>query len=361
MGNWGAPGGQDRGAERASGAFSPKSAGRLVALGSAFSHTASRLRNFMSRFGPAIKRALAVAIIVCIGYFFWRTFRRNWASISALELHPNYLFVALSLMIMVVAALCSTLAWHLSVNSLAEGKGHVTFSQSIATVNTSSLTKYVPGKIWAYAFQMYWLTSLGFSKSLVLYVNLVNLAISLVSNVILGLVCWLIASNRFVWLASLALGCLLVVDIACIKFSGPMLNAGVKLLNRIFKRNVSYFRISPKLMLELHGAHLAAAVTSGFSVFLLCFGVGYQVDVHLGFLITAASLIADVAGYLAFMVPGGLGVREGLMYAMLGGVKSGSIGLVLPLAARVASMLADISVGAVALKFLQGWARPRPE
>ena len=313
----------------------------------------------MSRFVPALKRALTVAFIACVAYFFWRAFRRNWATISTLKLHPNYGFVALSLTVMVAAALVATWAWHLSVNSLAESEGRITFSQSIATVNTSSLTKYVPGKIWSYALQMYWLSNLGFSKSLVLYVNLLNMAISLAANVILGLVCWLLASNKYLMFASLALGSLLVLDLVAIQFSGPVLNWGVKLVNRLFKRNVSYFRVAPRLMLELHGVHLLASSLSGFSVFLLCFGVGYQVDAHLGFLVTASSLIADVAGYLAFMVPGGLGVREALMYAMLGGVSSGSIGLVLPLAARVASMLADVAVGAVALKLLQSWAKPK--
>ena len=315
----------------------------------------------MSRFGPAIKRTISVAIIACVGYFFWRTFRQNWSTLSGLELHPRYPFVALALGVVLVSALLLTFAWHLSVNSLSDRGHRIKFSQSIATVNTSSLTKYVPGKIWSYALQMYWLTTLGFSKSLVLYVNLVNLAIALLSNVLLGLVCWLVASDKFVGIASLALAGLLVLDLACIQFSGPVLDAAVKLLNRAFKRNVSYYRISRKLMLQLHGVHLLAAFTSGFSVFLLSFGVGYSVDARLGFLVTASSLIADVAGYLAFMVPGGLGVREGLMYAMLGGIKSGSIGLVLPLAARVASMSSDIVIGAVALKLLQGWTKPKPE
>jgi hypothetical protein len=312
----------------------------------------------MSRFGPAIKRTVSVVVIACVGFFIWRTLRKNWVTISALHLRPSYPFVALSLCVMLVSALCSTLAWHLSVNGLTDRDNRITFTQSIATVNTSSLTKYVPGKIWSYALQMYWLGTLGFSKSLVLYVNLVNLGISLICNVILGLACWLVASSKFAGPVSLALAGLLVFDFACIRFSGSVLNVAVKIVNRTFKRNLAYFRIGPKLMLELHAAHLAAAFASGFSMFILCFGVGYQVDARLGFLVTASSLISDVAGYLAFMVPGGLGVREGIMYAMLGGVASGSIALVLPVAARVASMLSDITIGAIALKLLQGWAKP---
>jgi uncharacterized membrane protein YbhN (UPF0104 family) len=93
---------------------------------------------------------------------------------------------------------------------------------------------------------------------------------------------------------------------------------------------------------------------------LLCFGVGYDLSVRQGALVTAASLISDVAGYLAFMVPGGLGVKEGLMFAMLGGSASGPIALILPLAMRGIGMVSDIAIGGVALKLSRGWAGSTP-
>ena len=315
----------------------------------------------MPRFGPTLKRTLSLVFLVCVGYFLWRALRRNWASVSAFELHPSYPFVAAAFGVTILSVLFSTWSWHLSVNSLAEGESRITFKQSFATVNLSGLTKYVPGKVWAYALQMYLLTSLRFSKSLVLYVNLLNLAISLICNVMLGLACWLIASSQYRAPVGLALAGLVLFDIACILFCGPILSAAVTLLNRAFKRNISRCRPSPALMLELHALHFGAAMASGLSSFLLCFAVGYHVDVRLGFLVTASSLIADVAGYLAFMVPGGLGVREGIMFALLGGAARGPIALVLPLAARIVSMLSDISVGALAVKLVRGWSRSRPE
>jgi len=315
----------------------------------------------MSRLAPALKRTASFAIVACIGYFLWRAFRRNWSTIREQPLHPNYLFVALAFASVIVASLLAAWAWHLSVNYLSQDDTRITLGQSVATVTASGLTKYVPGKIWAYALQVYWLTNLGFSKSLVLYVNLVNLAISLICNVILGLGCWLVASSSFRELAGLALVSLLALDLACIWFSRPVLNATVRLLNKLFKRNLSYFRISPKMMLQLQAVHFLASFMSGFSIFLLSIGVGYSVDAKLGFLIAASTLISDVVGYLAFMVPGGIGVREGLMYAMLGGTSTGPIALVLPVATRVLSMLSEVTLGAISLKLLQGWSKPRPE
>lgn len=314
----------------------------------------------MSRFKPALKYGLTLLIVGCVGYFFWRALDRNWASLHSLQLSPNYLFVALSVAVLPAGTVCSTWAWHASVKSLARGSAPIRFAQSFATVNTSSLTRYVPGKVWAFALQVYLLASLGFSKSLVFYVNVLNLGVALITHVLLGLLCWLIASDTLVGPVSLALAVLLTADVLCVLFSGPVLNFGVRTVNRVLKRKLSYFQISPGLMLELHVAHFAAAALSGLAAFLLCFGVGYQVGVRQGVLVTSASLISEVAGYLAFVVPGGLGVREGLMFAMLGGAASGPIAVMLPLAVRVISMVSDIVVGAVALGLSRGWPRTAP-
>ena len=38
------------------------------------------------------------------------------------------------------------------------------------------------------------------------------------------------------------------------------------------------------------------------------------------FLVMSSMMLADVIGFLAVIVPGGLGVREGVMYLMLAGI-----------------------------------------
>jgi hypothetical protein len=68
----------------------------------------------------------------------------------------------------------------------------------------------------------------------------------------------------------------------------------------------------------------------------------------------ASLLLGDTIAFAALIVPGGLGVREGIMYAMLGGAASGPIALTLPLATRVLHMLVDVGLGGTALRLLRG-------
>jgi uncharacterized membrane protein YbhN (UPF0104 family) len=263
---------------------------------------------------------------------------------------------------MLLGYLLSTYGWHVTVNALSDSS-KLTFTESVATFNASSLTKYLPGKVWSYALQMYWLGARGFSKSLVVYVNIVNLVVSLVTTLLVGLVCLVFSSSRLPLSLTLgALGLVVVLDLGIIKLYSPVFGALVAFVNRRFKREIRYFPLSVRLMLELQVVYLLSALAFGASTYLVCLGISYPLRGSDAPLVAAASLISDVVGFLAIIVPAGLGVREGLMFFLLGGVSLGSLPLVLPLASRLVNMLVDIGLGAVAIRLLRGLtgSSPRP-
>jgi len=131
------------------------------------------------------------------------------------------------------------------------------------------------------------------------------------------------------------------------------LNALVALVNRVFKRNLSAFDVTKSLLLELHSIHAAAAVLSGLAAYLFCFAIGYRIDFDRSLIVIGSSTLGDVVGFLAIIVPGGLGVREGLMYKILEGQTTGSLALVLPVASRLLNMFVEIALGLVALRLLR--------
>jgi len=306
----------------------------------------------MTRLRSLIKPVLSALIVLCAGFFFFRAFQRNWADIQAHEFRIAPLYLLGSALSLLSACLLATFAWYTALNSLSESK--IGFRQSVAAVNASGLTKYIPGKVWSYALQLYWLDGLGFSKALIVYVNLVNLLLSLGMSLMLGLSCLLFTHGEIpLRPVSYALAGLLLADVGCVVFNRPLLKALFALTNRLFKRNLSYFEVTKSLLLELHLIQLLAAVASGLGAYLFCFSIGYDVELSRALLVVGSSLVAEVVGFLAIIVPGGLGVRETLMYAMLGGKVAGSLAVVMPIASRMLNMLVDVLLGAVALKLLR--------
>src|SRR5450432_953964 len=208
----------------------------------------------MSRVRAMVKPLLAALIVVCTGYFFFRAFRRNWADVKAHEFRIAPLFVAGALLAAFATCLLATFAWYSAMNELSRSK--ISFRQSVAAVNASSLTKYIPGKIWSYALQMYWLDGLGVSKPLIVYVNLVNLLISMATSVIVGLSCLLFSHGNLplqIVLASLI--ALIALDVCSVLFNHAILSGLVKLVNRLFKRKFSFFEVKKSLLVKLHLVH----------------------------------------------------------------------------------------------------------
>jgi len=86
-------------------------------------------------------------------------------------------------------------------------------------------------------------------------------------------------------------------------------------------------------------------------------GLGYTLVFREALLIMASLLLSEVGGILAVLSPGGLGVREGIMYAMLTGASTAALALILPLAARGVTMIVDVLLGLVGLKLLRQFVK----
>jgi len=311
----------------------------------------------MPRLRSAIKPIASALVLLCVGLFFFRAFTHNWAEIRAHHFEFNYPLLALSFAAIAASYVPATYGWHVAVNSLS-AVNKVTFAQSFATVNTSGLTRYVPGKVWNLALQMYWLTKLGISKSLVVYVNLINLFVGIVTEVILGLAYLLLSSDEIPLSTTLSLlAALLALDLCVIRFQSQILNFLITLINRVFKRDLPRSNVPARLMLRLHVIQFASCFLLGIGAYLLCLGLGYTLALREALLIMASLLLSEVGGILAVLAPGGLGVREGIMYAMLAGASTAAVSLILPLAVRVVTMAVDVLLGLIGLKLLRQFVK----
>jgi uncharacterized membrane protein YbhN (UPF0104 family) len=308
-----------------------------------------------------IKNTVGTLIVLCIAFFFYQAFKQNWTSLKAHTVRPDYVSLLGAAALIFACLLTGTYGWQLVINSLSDGR-KLRFSESVATVNSSNLTKYVPGRIWSYALQMYWLGRAGIRVSLVVYANLVNHAISLISCIIVGLACL-----AFVLPASLvapllvALALILLADLVGIRFHSQLLRRLLPVLGKLVGREIQHIDLPAKTLVRLHGLHLAGAVLSGLCAYLMCLGIGYPITPHEALLVTASSLLGEVAGTLVLIVPGGLGVREGVMYYLLGGASNSLLALVFPIASRLLTMIVDVILGAISFAMLRKFNQPVSE
>jgi len=314
----------------------------------------------MPKVSQRVKNVASVLLASGVIFFFGRAVQHNWSEIRAHEFRLDYRLIALSFATVIAASLLASRAWQTAINVLSKGR-QLTFSEAVATVNTTSLTKYLPGKFWSYAIQIYWLSARGFSKSLILYVNLINLAISLITGVLLSLVFLLFARGPFPRsVVLIAFVSLFLVDSVGMYFHTRALKLGIALVKRVFKREMAFFDVSAALLIRLHLIHFLAQVVSGVGGYALCAAIGYNLGPNTILLVMASLILSDTAGFVVFLVPGGLGVREATMYMLLGGAAIGSLAVVFPLVSRMLYMLADVTLGLVALQLLRSFTKHEP-
>jgi uncharacterized membrane protein YbhN (UPF0104 family) len=313
----------------------------------------------LNKFKTTLTAIVSLVVILAIGFFFYREFHANWNAIQLHNLRISIVFMLLSLCAVFITYLLTTFGWFLTINSISV-ENTLTFTKSIAVVNSSNLTKYIPGKVWSYALQMYWLSKAGYSKSLILYVNLINLFVQLIASLILGLSYLVFSSSALsLRLVVVSFTLLLLFDIAFIKYNSMIFNACITVINKIFKRDIKYFYTSEKILLQLHAINFIASFFFGMGAYLACLGVGFEVSPMNALTIMSAMMISDVMGFMAVIVPGGLGVREGVMYLLLKGVSSGPLSLILPIATRIVNMLVDISLGTIGFILLKKLSRSK--
>ena len=292
-----------------------------------------------------VKNLILLLIILSVSFFFYKSFQANWASIRQFKLQINLAFISLSFVFVLSNYLLMTFSWYATINHLS-GDNKITYLQSVGAVNTSNLTKYLPGKIWSFALQMYWLDKAGYRKALVLYVNLTNLFIGLMTSMILGLVLLTSFSPLHAnVIANCALLALIAADVMYILFTAQFSRLIIFCFNKIFGKDIEYYKISIPCIIRIHILNLLAAFLFGLGAYFLCLGIGFDVSIGKIFPIMASLILSDTIGFLALVVPGGLGVRESIMYLILNGSSPESLALILPLATRIISMSVDVLLG----------------
>src|SRR6185369_17312669 len=99
---------------------------------------------------------------------------------------------------------------------------------------------------------------------------------------------------------------------------------------------------------------------------MVLFGLaGYAVALAMGPLangshllaIAASLLFSDAIAFVALVTPGGLGIREMAMYALLNETMDMRMALILPLAVRAVTMAVDLLMGGVALWQLRNFMK----
>ena len=103
------------------------------------------------------------------------------------------------------------------------------------------------------------------------------------------------------------------------------------------------------LLIGMQMIYLVQWCLTGLGGYFLAQGIGLEVSFTNFYAILASMSISWVIGYVSVITPGGLGIREGVMYLMLNNITDIQISFFIPIATRLLHFLVELLLGFVGM------------
>jgi len=319
---------------------------RLHRLGATVAESANTARQ-----KPVVRllgRLLAVALIVLLALRLWQLWRREPVDLSELDVGD---FVAA-----VLASVAAVSAYGLVWLYLLRRLGTSAPLSWITLFFKSQLAKYLPGSVWQYAGRVALAHNRGVPLqpallSVVAEIGYSAVAAAAAASLILG---WVAAACVFLGLAGLlAIGRAFRERISALVVGAPSDRGSGHLDRQSVLATLGAAPATIVLYLVVWGMYGLAFWTTGRALFAI---PASDIPRYIG-----VFALAWLAGVVAFFAPGGIGVREAVIAALLAAPLGQANAIVLAATSRIVLSAIDLVAGATSFGFPVRQPRdPRP-
>ncbi len=257
-----------------------------------------------------LKNILTVLVISIIFVFLIHNLALNWSKIPFQDIQLNVPLLLLSFCALILHFVSYSKSWQEIMRELG---APITFSQSAWMIATTQIGKYVPGKIWYMLGRVYVGTKEKIDGKSLAVSMVLETCLLLISSSIIFLVSTVISGSYSIIYVSI---CIPLTILAIVVLHPRVLTWVTNSILKLFKKHkieitISYLQII-KISIYFFGLWIAQIV----GCYLLIKAI-YPISIAHIFTISAAYTLAWIVGFVVVIVPGGLGVREGVMSLLL--------------------------------------------
>jgi glycosyltransferase 2 family protein len=293
-------------------------------------------------------KVIGAVLVASALYVYINQLVLNWNKISTGQIQFNYFWGSIAILFVCLAYIWFTLAWQCALNSFKETRIKINFFQCLGIYNSTQLAKYIPGKVWGYVLQAGVLKKFGINKSTTIYLNILLSLLYVLYSLVLGLFFFLYYLGIGTLSSLLILLALLSLILLYFHFNASDgLSKYLEKLSVIFKKEIRIYKIDKASFVQINIIMFLSVVFFGLSGFASAMAIGTQFDGGMILPISSAMVFADAIGFLVLIAPGGIGVREVILFAMLDVLGVGITAVFIPVVARLANMFADLLLGSV--------------
>ncbi len=242
----------------------------------------------------------------------------------------------MSFLILLFSQVYVVVLWRILVNS---GERAISILDAISVFYLSALGRYIPGKIWQLVGLAYLSEGVGIESEIAIGASLLSQSLSVISGV-------LVSAGILTMYIPLYLVILIVFFILLFLYP-PFFNRVLNWVSLKVRKKSLVLNIGLLKILFMFIAYLAAWCFYGFSFYLLLRSLNISISILKAIEFFSSSYLL---GLFALFVPGGLGVREGVLAVLLKevGVIS-SVASFVALLERINITITEIILGIVGL------------
>lgn len=268
-----------------------------------------------------------------------------WPEIAATSWSFSYWQLFASLVVLVALFFLDALGWWLI---LAAGGDRIPVSAAIAVWLRSSLSRYIPGVLWAYAGRAVLAKEHGVAGKACLRSMLIENIMLVLGSFTIGMPAIAVQLTANVKVIAVIYLLFVIATLCLLSSTGLRILAKLSLVNR-YTEAIGLPSVKPLWPVYLFYCAFWAIFAVVFIVFLI------GLDVHFASVSTA--LLAGCAfsasfciGFVLVVFPGGLGIREVTLFGLLSGLVGPASGIVISASSRfwlIAGELGALTIFAV--------------
>ncbi len=300
------------------------------------------MKKLPNRIPPSARRLLGYLFALIVIAFFVAALAGEWPKLAAYDWRLNWGYLAIFAVILFIRPALSLLGWRWLVLKL--GGPLLPWAQAVHVYFSASLSRYLPGSVWYAVGRVALGERVGVGRmvgslSVLLETAFVTFTGLLISPLALAATPLLDTTGKLqlfaIAYAVFSLAALVVMWRSDLFFA--RLNWGLKLV----ERQPVTVQLAFRDLLLLNLPYLASWLLYALMSYLLTAAV-YPLPFADAPTVGASFVAAWAVGFLTFIAPNGLGVREGTLVFLLGGLVPNAIALIIAALSRIASIIAEL-------------------
>jgi glycosyltransferase 2 family protein len=267
--------------------------------------------NLWHKYKTQIRRAITIIIVLIVVLFFVKVLTQNWRDVAETFIKPNWLWLILAFFGFSLYYFMRILTW----KKLMKDFGHqLTTKQSGEIIMLSEFARYVPGNIWSVLGRIGQSEKYGIHKSQSFYATIIEIFSLLSASVIVGGASSFFVKDLPYWFKFL----ILIAAISSIL---------IFWFSKLFKKLVDWTikKYKPESEIQTYSIKQNYQVLCLLVIGWIFYAAGglfltlsfFSLNFSQIWLVFAAMPIGWFLGFISFITPSGIGVREASVAALL--------------------------------------------